>query len=262
MVKKINNSRSFKGIWIKKEIWLDPTLNILEKVFLAEIDSLSNEKRGCFSTNNYFAEFFGLKIRRVSDVIGNLIKKGMVESVINTAMGNKRELRVSQKVAIPYSNKLLYPIAKKWDRYSKKLLYPYIDENTNTNTNYNISDNKKTSLKKDLVLDLEKAGELAAGYELKLHEILPARSRGEKTTYNRLREHLIKKAVEMQDGGIFERVLGYAREANVCGDKPRAFFIAACKEKTGFAGSAGAGGGMTFGFGLKKNRALDLLKNG
>lgn len=48
--------RDFKGIWIPKEIWLNTHLTMNEKLFLVEIDSLDNEK-GCFASNDYFAEF-------------------------------------------------------------------------------------------------------------------------------------------------------------------------------------------------------------
>ena len=41
--------RSFKGIWIPAHIWLNKSLSIQEKVFLAEIDSLDNDD-GCYAS--------------------------------------------------------------------------------------------------------------------------------------------------------------------------------------------------------------------
>ena len=48
--------RDFKGIWIPKEIWLDERLNALDKIILAEINSLDGED-GCYASNQYLAEF-------------------------------------------------------------------------------------------------------------------------------------------------------------------------------------------------------------
>lgn len=69
--------RDFKGIWIPKEIWLTPDLSLMEKVLFAEIQSLDNE-RGCFASNRYFAEFFGISERQVSRLITSLREKGLV----------------------------------------------------------------------------------------------------------------------------------------------------------------------------------------
>ena len=70
--------RGFKGIWIPKEIWLSRDLTLQEKVFLAEIDSLDNDK-GCFASNKYFSDFFGLTKSRCSQVIKSLEDKGYIK---------------------------------------------------------------------------------------------------------------------------------------------------------------------------------------
>jgi len=75
----MQQKRDFKGIWIPKEIWLSKELNVMEKLFLVEIHSLDN-KDGCFASNSYFAEFFGLKNTRVSQIVNSLIKKGFIEA--------------------------------------------------------------------------------------------------------------------------------------------------------------------------------------
>lgn len=67
-------NRDFKGIWIPKEIWLNNDLKIMEKIFLVEIDSLDNEQ-GCFASNGYFAEFFGITKQRCSQIINSLLAK-------------------------------------------------------------------------------------------------------------------------------------------------------------------------------------------
>lgn len=69
-----NEIRNFKGIWIPKDIWLNKELTIQEKVIIIEIDSLDNEN-GCFASNKYFADFFGLSTSRVSQIIKKLEDK-------------------------------------------------------------------------------------------------------------------------------------------------------------------------------------------
>lgn len=70
--------RSFKGIWIPKEVWISKELTILEKIILVEIDSLDNEE-GCFASNKYFAEFFGLSNGRISQIINSLSEKNFIK---------------------------------------------------------------------------------------------------------------------------------------------------------------------------------------
>lgn len=53
-------------------------LTLQEKVFLVEIDSLDNDDC-CYASNKHFAEFFGLSLGRVSQVINSLQKKGYIE---------------------------------------------------------------------------------------------------------------------------------------------------------------------------------------
>lgn len=82
--RKVNNNmseqnRQFKGIWIPKEIWENKELSILEKIILIEIDSLEDEERGCFASNRYFADFFGLSMSRVSQIINNLKEKNYID---------------------------------------------------------------------------------------------------------------------------------------------------------------------------------------
>ena len=71
-------NRSFKGVWIPKEIWCNKELNITERCFLTEIDSLDNDE-GCFASNNYFADFFGLSKSRCSEIINKLEEKGLIK---------------------------------------------------------------------------------------------------------------------------------------------------------------------------------------
>lgn len=85
------NERDFKGIWIPKEIWLDDRLSALDKVILAEIDSLDNGDRGCYASNKHLSEFCQCSERRVSDAVSKLIEFGYVE--LTGFDGRQRTLR-------------------------------------------------------------------------------------------------------------------------------------------------------------------------
>ncbi len=89
-------SRDFKGIWIPKEIWLSEQLSLMEKVLFVEIHSLDNE-RGCFASNKYFAEFFGVSDRQIRNYIGSLKEKGFISVSIQNR--NERVIHVVLKHA-------------------------------------------------------------------------------------------------------------------------------------------------------------------
>ena len=119
--------RDFKGIWIPKELRLLKDLSLLEKVMLIEIDSLDNES-GCWATNDYFAEFFGLSKGRISKVINNLVKRGFVTSELKyqkgTQLVEKRILKISRwygaKNKTTPSQKRLEGIVESDQGYSQK----------------------------------------------------------------------------------------------------------------------------------------------
>ena len=92
--------RDFKGIWIPKEIWLNKDLTMNEKLFLIEIDSLDNEN-GCFASNDYFADFFGLSKNRCSEIIKSLEKKGLLFITYKYRTGTKSiEKRIIKVIEI------------------------------------------------------------------------------------------------------------------------------------------------------------------
>src|SRR5215831_1631917 len=88
--------RDFKGVWIPKEIWLSEQLSLMEKVLFVEIHSLDNE-RGCFASNKYFAEFFGVSERQIRTYISALKEKGFISVSIRNR--NERVIRVMGKYA-------------------------------------------------------------------------------------------------------------------------------------------------------------------
>ncbi|MCL8342936.1 helix-turn-helix domain-containing protein [Pseudomonas mosselii] len=46
---------------------------------LVEIGSLEDDVRGCYATNAHFAEFFGLSVSRVSEIISGLAERGLIK---------------------------------------------------------------------------------------------------------------------------------------------------------------------------------------
>lgn len=83
--------RDFKGIWIPKEVWLDDRLSALEKMILAEVDSLDDGETGCFASNQYLAEFCQCSEAKITKAIAKLKNLGYVEAV--SFDGRKRLLR-------------------------------------------------------------------------------------------------------------------------------------------------------------------------
>lgn len=97
-------NRDFKGIWIPKEIWLDKRLNALDKIILAEIDSLDNDENGCFASNKYIAEFCGCSETKVSTAISKLIDFGYLYAVSFDGRQRKLKSRVSNFERLLFKN--------------------------------------------------------------------------------------------------------------------------------------------------------------
>lgn len=74
-------NRDFKGVWIPKEIYLDERLTALDKIILVEIDSLDDEKTGCFASNEYLADFCQCSKAKVTSAISKLIEFEYIEQL-------------------------------------------------------------------------------------------------------------------------------------------------------------------------------------
>ena len=98
--------RSFKGIWIPKEIWFDRNLSLIERVMLVEIDSLDNEQ-GCYAGNQHFADLFGLSKGRISKIISSLVIKGYIQVKIF-----RNEQKKIEKRSIKLVKKFNYPMVE------------------------------------------------------------------------------------------------------------------------------------------------------
>jgi hypothetical protein len=100
---EIRSQRDFKGIWIPKEIWLSAELSLMEKVLFVEIHSLDNAD-GCYASNRYFAEFFGISDRQVSRYVAGLKEKGYVSVTVHNL--NERIIRTTGRFARVPDSKL------------------------------------------------------------------------------------------------------------------------------------------------------------
>lgn len=103
------SQRSFQGVWIPKEIYLDERLGALEKILLVEIASLDNGD-GCFASNEYFAEFCQCSDKQVRNMIAKLKELGLVEQV--KFDGRKRWLKTRMEKTSMQTGKNCHPDRK------------------------------------------------------------------------------------------------------------------------------------------------------
>lgn len=131
-------NRDFKGVWIPKEIWLDKNLTLLEKCFFVEIDSLNN-KEGCFASNKYFSEFFGISKGRSTQIIKSLELKEFLTIELERSGKQivKRTLRVVNK---------LNRVVNKLNNPSEKIKHPYLENDEDNNTLNNNTNKEKNAL--------------------------------------------------------------------------------------------------------------------
>ncbi|WP_429947400.1 helix-turn-helix domain-containing protein [Enterococcus sp. DIV1297f] len=125
--------RSFKGIWIPKDVWLDENLSWIEKFLLVEIDSLDNEK-GCWANNEYFAKFFGVSKDRISRLISSLNKKGYITVELSYKQGTKAIEKRIVRITNTYRRKQLEGIGENTNRGIGENTK---DNNTSINNTFN-----------------------------------------------------------------------------------------------------------------------------
>ena len=130
--KIIKQSRSFKGVWIPKEIWLAEDLSPIEILVLTEIQSLDNDE-GCTASNSYLACFFGVTRQRISQIISSL--------------KDKKYIKISYDKDGDWCKGRAIKVVNKFDRGCKENL-PGCKENfnvinTDNNTINNTSINKR-----------------------------------------------------------------------------------------------------------------------
>lgn len=128
--------RDFKGIWIPKEIWLNKNLTVMEKLFLTEVDSLDNEN-GCFASNDYFSDFFGLSKNRCSEIIKSLEKK----ELFNISYIYRKGTKSIEKRIIKVLDTSI-KCNRETDRGTRKTENTYSEKGEDNNTSINNKVNK------------------------------------------------------------------------------------------------------------------------
>ena len=128
-------NRDFKGVWIPKDIYLNPELTLVEKILLIEIQSLDNEQ-GCFAGNKYFADFIGVSTTTISLGITKLKELGFIYQ--ESFDGRKRILKASLQEADNQHIKDDKPVVRKSKSSisnSENIIIQ--DNNTDNNTSNN-----------------------------------------------------------------------------------------------------------------------------
>ncbi len=194
-------------------------------------------KRAFWKTNDDFAEELGMGLGEFKAAKSKLIRSGFI-TVTRRGVPAKTHY-VLDKTAV-------FAKIRSWSKFdqldgqkSTNLLVKNQPTITKTKTKITTKNNKKQtdfSLDEKLALELKRIRQKAAEYELSLHQVLPARTKAERTTYNRLREHLTKL---YQDGDkmIFDKVLDVAKEVRMIEvENRRGLFIKKCIKSFGFKG--------------------------
>ena len=203
-------NRDFRGIWIPRHIWLDKNLKPIEKILLAEIESLGGLSDGCFASNQYFADFLDLSKDRTSKLISGLKNKGYITVELSYKEGS---YEVDKRIikANPSSYFCLG---------GSTHLEGGGENNDYITNNYNINNNNKASKKKSIkeprhkygefknVLlsdkDLEKlkaeyGEELVEKYIKKMDEWIELNGRRYKNYYLALRQWMNKEVSKKQE---------------------------------------------------------------
>lgn len=128
-----NKERDFKGVWIKKEIWLNTNLTLIEKVLIVEIDSLDNSERGCFASNEYLAKFVNLSEGRVANIISDLKKRDFIIQLFFD--GRNRGLRTNKlKCESSFNENVKAETTKTGKQTTQKREYNNTENKTSNNT--------------------------------------------------------------------------------------------------------------------------------
>ncbi len=228
--------RKFKGIWIPAKLWLDDQITAQEKLFLAEISSLDGP-RGCFASNEYFADFFQLSVRRVSEIINALVKKELIfSSIKKTAKGSERILSTHRKEpATP-------PLAGTCHTPTREPATPPL-----AGSCYHITKPIPIDNKRDNKEGVEKSSPEILGLDLliadqkkffmeQIQRIFWCTRGREAVTFANITRHMVEQVQEGKlEIGIFKDAIEWARIASASTARSKkAVFVAKIKKETGF----------------------------
>lgn len=154
--------QKLKGLWIPAEILLNKDLSDKEKIILAMILYLSEQKGSCFAGNKYIASIVNVTHERVSKIISSLKDKGYVRVKLKYKTDSK-EIEQRQ----------ITPIVENINRYSQKCL-----ERIDTN---NYSDSQKQldpigDNDKDIINNIKNKNNYNKEYQTNRKKYVPYRS--------------------------------------------------------------------------------------
>jgi len=72
----MNKSRTFKGVWIPKDLYLEKGLTWTQKLILLEVDSFSTNGLPCFVSNEHLSDFTQASLSSVEKGISKLVQAG------------------------------------------------------------------------------------------------------------------------------------------------------------------------------------------
>lgn len=70
-------NRDFKGVWISRDIYLNPDLSWTEKILLVEIDSLDHGP-GCYASNSYLSQFLQVSGDWIKHLLADMKSRGFI----------------------------------------------------------------------------------------------------------------------------------------------------------------------------------------
>ena len=204
-------NRDFRGIWIPRHIWLDKNLKPIEKILLAEIESLGGLSDGCFASNQYLAEFLDLSKDRTSKLISGLKNKGYITVELSYKEGS---YEVDKRI-IKANPSSYFCLGGSTHLEGGGENNDYITNNYNINNNNNKASKKKTTKEvrhkygefKNVLLsdkDLEKlkaeyGEELVEKYIKKMDGWIELNGRRYKNYYLALRQWMNKEISKKQE---------------------------------------------------------------
>jgi len=139
----MTTERDFKGVWIPREIWLNDDLCWSAKLLLVEIDSLAKNGE-CFASNEYLGKFLKLSKKRVSELITELNRKGLVTVELIYKEGTKQ---IEKRVIRPMPKNQHTPTENPADPLPKNRQTPLPKNRVDINT-YNINTINNTNNKR------------------------------------------------------------------------------------------------------------------
>jgi hypothetical protein len=98
-------TREFQGIWIPAHLWLRTDISALEKVFVAEIGSLSRRREGCTARDEHFTAFLQCSVGTLHRMLDHLESLGLITretvSRVFARGGRVRTLRLTPLALAP-----------------------------------------------------------------------------------------------------------------------------------------------------------------